>query len=138
MRHLKDGRKFDMPSDHRSAMFRNMVTSLLQYEKLTTTLARAKELRRYTEKMITLGKQGDLPSRRKAMSFIRSRGVVGKLFTGLAARYKDRKGGYTRIYRAGLRNGDGAVMGIIELVDRDVTAEPKRRVKRAKEEAAAK
>lgn len=138
MRHLKDGRKFDMNTAHRTAMFRNMVTSLLRNEKLTTTLARAKELRRYAEKMITLGKRGGLPARRKAMGFIQGKDVVAKLFTALAARYKDRKGGYTRIYRAGLRNGDGASMGIIELVDRDVAAEPKRRVKRVKEEAAAK
>jgi len=139
MRHLKDGRRFGITTAHRTAMFRNMVTSLLRYERITTTLARAKELRRYAEKMITLGKHGDLASRRKAAGYLQEKGVVSKTFTTLAKRYAERKGGYTRIYRAGLRNGDNAPMAIIELVDRDLAAEPKRRTKRVEEaEAAAK
>jgi len=138
MRHLKDGRKFDRTTAHRTAMFRNMVTSLLRYEKITTTLPRAKELRRYTEKMITLGKNGDLASRRKALGYIVDKAVVGKMFSTLAERYKERKGGYTRIYRAGLRNGDAAAMAIIELVDRDISAAPKRRTRRVEEAEAAK
>ncbi len=138
MRHLKDGRKFGITTTHRTAMFRNMVTSLLRYEKITTTLQRAKELRRYTEKMITNGKCGTLASRRKALGYIMDKDVVAKLFSTLAERYKERKGGYTRIYRAGLRNGDTAQMAIIELVDRDASAAPKRRVRRVEEAEAAK
>ncbi len=115
-------------------MFRNMATSLLRYEKITTTLARSKELRRYVEKMITLGKKGALADRRRALAFIRDKLVVSKLFTGLAQRYKERKGGYTRIYRAGIRHGDAAPMAIIELVDRDPSAQEKRRVKYVEKE----
>jgi large subunit ribosomal protein L17 len=134
MRHLKDGRKFNRTSSHRNAMFRNMLTSLLKYEKITTTITKAKELRRFADRMITLGKKGGLAARRRSASFIRSREVVRKLFDGLAPRYKDRKGGYTRIFRAGQRAGDGAPMAVIELVDRDSSALPKRRVKRKEEE----
>ncbi|MEE8484868.1 MAG: 50S ribosomal protein L17 [Nitrospinota bacterium] len=134
MRHLKDGRKFNRSGSHRLAMFRNMATSLLRYEKITTTLARSKELRRYVEKMITLGKKGALADRRRALAFIRDKLVVSKLFTGLAQRYKERKGGYTRIYRAGIRHGDAAPMAIIELVDRDPSAQEKRRVKHVEKE----
>jgi large subunit ribosomal protein L17 len=133
MRHLKDGRRFDRTTEHRVAMFRNMVTSLLRYERITTTLPKAKELRRYTERMITLGKQGDLAARRKALGYLMDKAVVSKLFTALAARYESRKGGYTRIYRAGVRNGDTAQMAIIEMVERDITAAPKRRTKRTEE-----
>ncbi len=118
-------------------MFRNMVTSLLEYERITTTLARAKELRRIADKMITLGKKGALPARRKALGYVRTKKVVAKLFSGLAERYKDRPGGYTRIYKLGTRAGDNAPMAMIELVDRDLAAMPKKRVRRlpAKEEA---
>lgn len=129
MRHLKDGRKFNRSPSHRTAMFRNMVTSLLQFEKITTTHTRAKELRRVADNMITLGKKGDLAARRRSASYIRSKDVVQKLFSALATRYKDRNGGYTRVYRAGVRAGDAAPMAIIELVDRDISAAPKRRVK---------
>ncbi len=131
MRHLKDGRKFDRTTSHRTAMFRNMVTSLLRFEKITTTLPKAKELRRYAERMITLGKRGDLPARRKALAYVKDKAVVAKLFSSIAERYKGRKGGYTRIYRAGLRNGDTAPMAIIEMVERDLASAPKRRLKRA-------
>jgi len=133
MRHLKDGKKFSRSPAHRKAMFRNMVTSLLEYEKITTTQTKAKELRRVTDRMITLGKKGGLASIRRAASYIRSKDVVKKLFSNLGDRYKERKGGYTRIYRAGVRAGDCAPMAIIELVDRDLAAAPKRRVKRSKE-----
>ncbi|GMT42954.1 MAG: hypothetical protein IEMM0002_1365 [bacterium] len=115
-------------------MFRNQVTSLLQYEKITTTLAKAKELRRVADRMVTLGKKGTLAARRMAAGYVKSKEVVRKLFSGLAERYNDRKGGYTRIYRAGVRNGDNAPMAVIELVDRDPAAAPKRRVKRVSEE----
>lgn len=111
-----------------------MVTSLLQYEKITTTLTRAKELRRFTDRMITLGKKGNLSARRRAAGYVVRKDVVRKLFSGLAKRYVERKGGYTRIFRAGVRVGDNAPMAIIELVDRDLTAAPKRRVKRVAEE----
>lgn len=134
MRHLKDGRKFNRTCSHRKAMFRNQVTSLLQYEKITTTLAKAKELRRVADRMVTLGKKGTLAARRMAAGYVKSKEVVRKLFSGLAERYNDRKGGYTRIYRAGVRNGDNAPMAVIELVDRDPAAAPKRRVKRVSEE----
>lgn len=115
-------------------MFRNMVTSLLEFEKITTTETKAKELRRVTDRMITLGKKGGLASIRRAASYIRTKDVVKKLFDKLAVRYKDRPGGYTRIYRAGVRAGDCAPMAIIELVDRDVSAAAKRRTKPKKEE----
>ena len=137
MRHLKDGRKLNRTASHRKALFRNMVTSLLEFEKITTTLPKAKELKRYLDKMITLGKQGDLAARRRALSYVQSKDVVHKLFTTLAERYATRKGGYSRIFRSGVRVGDNAPMAIIELVDRDASAQAKRRVKRAKEEAPA-
>jgi len=129
MRHLKDNKKFSMTGAHRKAMFRNMVTSLLQYEKITTTLPRAKELRRFADRMITLGKKGDLSARRKALGFINSEDVVTKLFSTFSDRYKNRNGGYTRVFRAGVRAGDNAPMAVIELVDRDESALAKRRVK---------
>ena len=119
-----------MTGTHRKAMFRNMVTSLLTYERITTTLPRAKELRRIADGMITLGKKGDLGSRRKALGYVRTKDAATKLFATLAERYKDRPGGYTRIFKLGPRAGDNASMAMIELVDRDVTAMPKKRVKR--------
>ncbi len=137
MRHLKSGRKLNMSSSHRRAMFRNMVTSLLEYERITTTLARAKELRGIAERMITLGKKGDLASRRRALSYIQGKGVVHKLFAALAERYAERNGGYTRVLKTGRRAGDSAPMAIIELVDRDPSAAPKRRIKRVEKEETA-
>lgn len=134
MRHLKESKKFNRTSAHRKAMFRNMVTSFLQFEKITTTHARAKELRRVAERMITLGKKGDLASRRRALAYVQQKDVVKKLFSTLAERYKERNGGYTRIFRAGVRAGDSAPMAIIELVDRDPAAAPKRRTKKPAEE----
>lgn len=134
MRHLKDSKKFNKSASHRKAMFRNMVTSFLRFERITTTLQRAKELRRHAERMITLGKKGDLGSRRRALGFVQDKDVVQKMFDGLAKRYADRKGGYTRIFKTAHRHGDAAQMAIIELVDRDPEAQEKRRVKRAKEE----
>lgn len=104
-------------SDHRRAMLRNSVTSLLEAEKITTTETRAKEIKRLTDKMITLAKKGDLHSRRQALAFITTEKVVHKLFTDIAGRYSDRQGGYTRIVRTGYRKGDGAPMVILELVD---------------------
>jgi large subunit ribosomal protein L17 len=122
MRHGKSGRKLGRTKSHREAMLRNMVTSLLKYEKITTTDARAKELRKVAEQMITLGKRGDLHARRQALSFVRDKEVVGKLFDELSLRYRDCAGGYTRIIKTGNRTGDNAPVSIIEFV-RDTGSE---------------
>lgn len=103
-------------SDHRRSLLRNSVTSLLAHEKITTTETRAKEIKRVAEKIITLGKKGDLHSRRQALSFVMDEAVVFKVFEDLAKRYEDRSGGYTRIIKTGFRKGDGAPMAVIELV----------------------
>lgn len=117
MRHRKAGRKLSRSSSHRDAMLRNMVTSLLDQERIVTTVSKAKEARRVTEQMITLGKRGDLHARRQAMAYIRSKSVVAKLFDQLSSQYADRQGGYTRIIRTGHRQGDAAPMAILELVE---------------------
>jgi len=116
MRHKVAGRKLGRPSGHRKAMYRNLVTDLLNYEKITTTEAKAKEVRSLAEKMITLGKKGGLSSRRRALSFIFVEKVTEKVFDELAPRYAERPGGYTRIIKLGPRLGDGAAMAQIELV----------------------
>jgi large subunit ribosomal protein L17 len=117
MRHNKAGRRLGRTTSHRIAMFRNMVTSFLDHEKITTTDAKAKELRSIAEKMITLGKKGDLHAMRLAASYIRDKKVVTKLFTTIAPRYQERPGGYTRIIKLGLRSGDNASLSLIELVE---------------------
>ena len=109
-------RKLGVTSSHRRAMFRNAVTSLLEKERIQMTEARAKELKSIADKMITLGKKGDLPARRLALAYLVSEDVVTKLFTTIADRYKDRSGGYTRIIKVGLRRGDAAQLVILELV----------------------
>jgi len=119
MNHRKTGRKLGRTSAHRKALFRNMVTSLLEHEQIRTTDAKAKELRGVAERMITLGKRGTLHARRQALRTIRSKDVTSKLFEELASRYADRPGGYTRVIKLGQRPGDAAPMAIIELVDRD-------------------
>lgn len=126
MRHLKSGRRLGRKTSHREAMFRNMVTSLFAHEKITTTDAKAKEIRSVAEKMITLGKRGDLHSIRIAASFIREKSVVTKLFSTIAPRYKERAGGYTRIIKLGSRNGDAAPMSIIELVEEEFSPKASR------------
>lgn len=126
MRHNKSGKRLGRNSSHRKAMMRNMVTSLLDLGKITTTDARAKELRKIAEKMITLGKRGDLHARRQAMQVIRDRKVVGKLFEMVAPRYASRPGGYTRIIKLGQRAGDNAALSLIELVEEEFTAKPKK------------
>lgn len=136
MRHLKQKKHFGMTTSHRTAMFRNMVTSLLEFERINTTLPRAKELRRIADQMVTLGKGGTLAHKKRAFGIIRSKAVVAKLFAALAERYKDRHGGYTRILKLGTRVGDAAPMAVIELVDRDPSAMPKRRTKKAAVEKA--
>jgi large subunit ribosomal protein L17 len=122
MRHGVSGRKLGVTSSHRVAMLRSMATSLIKHEQITTTLPKAKELRPYVERIITLGKRGDLHARRQAHAQIRDEKVVDKLFTTIAERYKARAGGYTRVLKAGMRYGDAASMAVIELVERDVAA----------------
>jgi large subunit ribosomal protein L17 len=122
MRHRMSGRKLNRTSSHRKAMFSNMTASLLLHEQIKTTKPKAKDLRVFVDKMITLGKRGDLHARRQALSFLQDKTVVEKLFEALAARYKDREGGYSRVLAAGYRYGDAAPMAIIELVDRDIEA----------------
>ncbi|NOR23212.1 MAG: 50S ribosomal protein L17 [Desulforhopalus sp.] len=117
MRHKIAGKRLGRTTSHRMAMFRNMVTSLFEHERIVTTAEKAKELRPIAEKMITLAKRGDLHSRRQALSFIRSKDVVEKLFTEIKDNFAERKGGYTRILKTGVRKGDNASMAIIELVD---------------------
>jgi large subunit ribosomal protein L17 len=122
MRHRKGLRKLNRTTSHRKAMFANMATALVKHEQIVTTLPKAKELRRAVDKLITLGKRGDLHARRQALSVIKDRALVDKLFTTLAERYAERPGGYTRVLKAGFRYGDSAPMAIIELVDRDEDA----------------
>lgn len=118
MRHKMRGRSFGRTSSHRKAMFRNMLTSLFDHERIETTLPKAKDLRPLAEKMVTLGKRGDAHARRQALAVIKDKGVVHKLFTDIAERNKERPGGYTRILKTGNRYGDAAPMSIIELVER--------------------
>ena len=122
MRHRLSGRKLGRKSAHRKAMFDNMAHALLKHEQITTTLPKAKELRPIVEKLVTLGKKGGLAMRRQAISEMRDLDQTRKLFDVIAARYKDRQGGYTRIIKAGFRYGDNAPMAVIEFVDRDVDA----------------
>ncbi|MCH7555098.1 MAG: 50S ribosomal protein L17 [Proteobacteria bacterium] len=122
MRHRLSGRKLNRTSSHRKALFANMAAALLKHEQITTTLPKAKELRPVVEKLITLGKKGDLSARRRAMAVLRDETITGKLFATIAPRYSDRAGGYTRVMRAGFRHGDMAPLAVIELVDRDPDA----------------
>jgi large subunit ribosomal protein L17 len=116
------GRKLNRTSSHRKAMFANMAAALIKHEQITTTLPKAKEMRGITDRLITLGKRGDLHARRQALSMLRDTALVEKLFTTLAERYAERPGGYTRVLKAGYRYGDSAPVGIIELVERDEDA----------------
>jgi large subunit ribosomal protein L17 len=116
MRHRISGRKLGRNASHRKAMFRNMVTSLFEHERVQTTDAKAKELRRVAEKLITLGKRGDLHARRLVLAYVRDKGVVAKLFDEISPRYAQRPGGYTRIIKVGERRGDGAPVSFLELV----------------------
>ncbi len=122
MRHGNTNRKLNRTSAHRKAMFANMSASLIKHEQIVTTLPKAKELRPIVEKLITLGKRGDLHARRQAIAQLRDETQVQKLFSTVGPRYKERQGGYTRILKAGFRYGDNAPMAVIELVDRDVEA----------------
>ena len=125
MRHGVAGRKLGVTSTHRQAMFRNMAVALLKHEQITTTLPKAKDLRPVVEKLVTLGKRGDLHARRQAVAKIRDIAMVKKLFEVIGPRYQGRNGGYLRVLKAGFRYGDSAPVAVIEFVDRDVEAKGK-------------
>ncbi|MCC0039344.1 MAG: 50S ribosomal protein L17 [Brucellaceae bacterium] len=122
MRHGKSGRKLGRTASHRKALFSNMAASLIEHEQITTTLPKAKELRPIVEKLVTLGKRGDLHARRQVIAAIGSDALAKRLFDTIAPRYASRNGGYLRIMKAGFRHGDNAAMAVIEFVDRDVAA----------------
>jgi large subunit ribosomal protein L17 len=122
MRHGNAHRKLNRTAEHRRAMFANMCAALIKHEQITTTLPKAKDLRPIVEKLVTLGKRGDLHARRQAIAEIRDVPMVKKLFEVIGPRYKERNGGYTRIMKAGFRHGDNAAVAVIEFVDRDVDA----------------
>ncbi|WP_419796991.1 MAG: 50S ribosomal protein L17 [Terasakiella sp.] len=122
MRHRMSGRKLNRTKSHRRALFANMAVALITHEQIKTTVPKAKDLRSIADKMITLGKRGDLHARRQAMATLRDEAAVKKLFDVLGPRYKERNGGYTRVLKAGFRFGDAAPMAFIELVERDVEA----------------
>jgi len=128
MRHKRIGRKLGVVTKHRRAMFRNMATDLFRHESITTTDARAKEIRRVAEKMITLAKKGTLQARRQAAAFIKDKDVLKKLFSELAEKYKDRPGGYTRIIKMGYRKGDNAPLSLIEIVQEDFKPKKKKKI----------
>jgi large subunit ribosomal protein L17 len=125
MRHGNQGRKFNRTASHRKAMWGNMTAALIKHEQIKTTLPKAKDLRPVIEKLITLGKKGDLHARRRAVAEIKDLAAVKKLFEVIGPRYKSRNGGYTRIVKAGFRYGDSAPVAVIELVDRDADAKGK-------------
>ncbi len=125
MRHKVGHRKLQRPTAHRNAMLRNMAASLIKHEQIQSTLPKVRELRPYVEKLITLAKKGGLSNRRLAMSRLMDEGQLKKLFEVLAERYSDRAGGYTRVIKSGFRGSDAAPMGVIELVDRDVSEKGK-------------
>src|SRR4051794_23919219 len=125
MRHGKAHRKLGRTSSHRTALFANMAASLIKHEQIVTTLPKAKELRPFVEKLVSLGKRGDLHARRTAASRVRDDTQVRKLFDTIAPRYKAREGGYIRVLKAGFRHGDNAPMAVIEFVDRDTSAKGK-------------
>ena len=122
MRHGNAHRKLGRTTAHRTAMFANMAASLIKHEQIVTTLPKAKELRPFVEKLVTLAKRGDLHARRQALSQVRDIAQVGKLFATIGPRYNERQGGYIRVFKAGYRHGDNAAMAVIEFVDRDVDA----------------
>jgi len=122
MRHLKQGRKLGRTTAHRKALLRNLATALLEHERIVTTEPKAKELRRVADKLVTLGKRGNLHARRQALQVVQSNAMVQKLFNDIAPRFAERQGGYTRIMRLGYRPGDAAAMAVIELVDAQIEA----------------
>lgn len=138
MRHRKTGLKLNRTASHRDAMFRNMVTSLFKHQRIQTTDAKAKELRRWADRLITLAKRGDLHARRQALAIIREKSVVHKLFEDAPSRYGKTSGGYTRVIKIGRRAGDAAPVSIVELVSpKTVTGKPKKKAAKKKEIPAA-
>ena len=137
MRHGVSGRKLNRTTSHRLAMFRNMVTSLLDHERIYTTVPKAKEMRRWAEWMITLGKHGDLHSRRQALSVIREKNVVHKVSEELAKRYQNRAGGYTRIVKVGFRRGDASPMCLLELISEGGESAKRKKGKKSPKKAEA-
>ena len=135
MRHRLAGRKFSRTREHRRAMLANMAAALLKHEQIVTTLPKAKDLRPYTEKLITLGKRGDLHARRQALSVIREREVTAKVFGELAERFRERPGGYTRVLKTRVRPGDAAALSIVELVEAMEKPEPAAKKKATKKKA---
>ncbi|HOJ51710.1 MAG TPA: 50S ribosomal protein L17 [Syntrophales bacterium] len=133
MRHAKAGFKLGRTSSHRKAMFRNMITSLLVHEKIKTTDVKAKELKRLADKMVTLGKRGDLHARRRALTYVRSKAAVKKLFEEISPRFLNRSGGYTRVVKLGYRHGDNAPLALVEFV---VEGEKKEKKKKKVEKKA--
>ncbi len=134
MRHRVAGRKLSRHTQHRELMFRNMLVSLLEHERIKTTLAKGKELRGWADRIISLGKQGTLHARRRAFALLRDEGIVKKLFDQIAPKLKDREGGYTRVYKLGWRQGDGAPLSLVELVTYASPEEKKKStIKKAKE-----
>jgi large subunit ribosomal protein L17 len=131
MRHLNAGRKLNRTSAHRKALMKNLVLSLIQYGRLKTTDAKAKELRRWADRMVTLGKRGDLAARRRAYAFIGSHTAVKKLFDEIAPRFMERPGGYTRVIKYGVRRGDAAPISIIEFTGASETATPRKKRRKA-------
>ena len=125
MKHRLKGKKLNRTSSHRKALFKNMAQAIIKHEQIITTLPKAKTMKPIVDKLITLGKKGDLHARRQAFAKLRDDGIVAKLFDTLATRYADRNGGYTRVLKAGYRYGDAAAMAVIELVDRDEDARGK-------------
>jgi large subunit ribosomal protein L17 len=137
MRHLNQGRKLNRTGSHRKALFRNMVLSLIRHGRITTTDAKAKELRRFADRMVSLGKQGDLSARRMAFAFMQSRDAVKKLFDEIAPRFKDRPGGYTRVIKFERRRGDAAPLSVIEFTGTSDTVQKKVKKKARKKQEAA-
>ncbi len=134
MRHRVAGRKLSRHTQHRELMFRNMLVSLLQHERIKTTLAKGKELRSWADRIISLGKQGTLHAKRRAFALLRDKGTVKRLFDEIAPKFKDREGGYTRVYKLGWRQGDGAPLSLVELVTYAAPEEKKKStIKKAKE-----
>ena len=131
MRHLNSGRKLNRTSAHRKALFKNMVLALIRHERIKTTDPKAKELRRYADRMVTLGKRNDLTARRLAFAFMQSRDAVKKLFDEIAPRFKDRNGGYTRVIKFGHRRGDAAMLSVIEFTGQEEQSKSKKPRKRS-------
>ncbi len=140
MRHLNQGRKLNRTSAHRKALFKNLVLALIHHERIQTTDAKAKEMRRFADRMVTLGKQGDLPAHRRAFAFLQSHEAVKKLFDEIAPRFKDRNGGYTRVIKFGVRRGDAAPISVIEFTgneERSAAKKPRKKSAKKTEEQSA-